>query len=276
MASMNHVFCEAKRLLEAEDYRGSIRVIDELGKEGCSVELLSLLAFAYEGLGNFEEAVACLTSVIEIEQKEASYLYRRGRIQLCFLGNEFVSTGIADLNQCLSIDDDVVMAHYLLSLEFIQSHSQDLDLAFAHLTRLLDLAPESPSTLYCAGQYYSTCGEFEASLEFLERGSRISSDYSALIYTDIASVRKSMRTLKDWQLGVEAITVALELEPTSHRYCIRASLQLDLKDVCEARRDLEKAKNLSPDGIADEYILFIEQEIDRRLNNEYRRNSQDK
>lgn len=260
---------KAQAFIDIGNYERIIEMRHDLERIPKSEEACSILATAFEELQQYEAAILLLTKAIELNAGEVDYLYRRGRIQLCFLqmDPECSVGGIKDLEACIKLDQNIFMAHYLLCLEQILQ-SVNLAKAKSHLLKLLELDPISPATFYCSGQFHLAIGDFPTAIDSFEAGVKVDSVHRAALFYGLASTRKSMGTAQDALLGVDAISRAIKIEPSPMHYCLRSSLNIFLGDLTSAQVDLEIAKSFSCNESEELYMKSVEKKLEDRRQDE--------
>ena len=244
----------AQARLEAGEYQLAVDAYSALLAQGpAEARTLAGRAQAYEGLGDFDAALADLDAILALDtagpRDQALAYAERARLRLQYFGDADPAEARADLEQAAALAPDEARVHYLIGwarLNFaLDEAGPDPAAAIVDLTRAATLAPDDDEAQYMLARAYLATGAAAEALAPANRAAELRPDRAAywLLLAHCQAV------LGDFVGAADYLTEALQVEsaPTAqatylaeraYLYWRQARLEDASADVREAlRRD---------------------------------------
>jgi tetratricopeptide (TPR) repeat protein len=196
---------------------------------------------AYRLMGKYEEALADLTRVLELDPDDVLATAERGGAYRMMGKYE---EALADLNHALELDPNPKGVWAIVSRGLTYRQMRKYEEALADLTRAIELDPNDPNYTWAItlrGETYQMMGKYEEALADFTRAIELKPDYAWAI-----TLRgEAYQLMGRFEEAMAEFNSALELEPEEGWwYYIRAITFQSLVQTEKVAEDLAKAIDL--------------------------------
>jgi len=233
------LWMKAKSLAEVDQRLESYEIVQTLlDRSPGHLKARALRAQLAEQQGEYDQAIADLTVVLQDRPSDAAALRTRG---LLWLREGRFESAINDFTALLEIDPDQHEVLYRRGLAYYQlkQYSQSAE----DLKKSLVIQPESAETLYVLGNIAAAESRPAEALEFYRKTLELNPRHAAAWY----NCGNLQFNLEQYQEAVDAWTQAIDVQPNMFRaFNNRAAAYVKLDRPKEAADDYERAMELSP------------------------------
>ena len=206
------------------------------------------LAQDYYHKGEFDAAIACLQSVLQIQP---DYLEAWNLLGNIYRQQDKLLLAIEAYQQLVKLQPSNVAALNNLGVLYLQQ--QESDRAIATFKRVIELAPDYAEAYSNLGQLYGKLKNLEQAQTYLEQATTLKPNF-ATAHSNLGSVYKNQDNLS---AAIASYQQAAAIEPSADIYSNLASVYKDRGNLDETINYYQKCLEIEPDHlVAQQNLLF--------------------